>query len=519
MLDGLRQDLFEDKLARGRLPELQRLIDEGAYVRDGVSSFPSVTGYAFCPFLTGLPAARSGVLGLRWLDRTRAEGNFRNYVGRWNTSLNGDLRPDVPTLFEYFPNCHSSVVDSYVSRGCKAVHNDGVTFTLSKYARRWWLARGLRRLPRVGARLVPDYVTAGRGVMELAIRDLDARPKIQWVTLPHLDAINHVEGTTENYVEQMHVVDRSLGAFRARSRALDIECDRIYVVVSDHGVVDVHKHTDLARALTRMGIPADRDVAAHVWTPRNTRPLAHYDRHAAIVAVNGNLMCHVYLRKPGASGAGAWHVTPTRAELGAYPTRGGAIDVVRRCAALEGISLVIVREDANRIGVYNRSGRSEVHVMPDGLAYRVLEGDDPLAYARDPALSALADGRPRDARAWLAATHRSQYPDAPRQLAVLMSVPDAGDLVVTSETGYDLTEDFEALVGNYCGGHGALGADQMRVPFILAGPGIRKGARVPYARAEDVAVTLMHLLGITPPTDADGVVLDVVEECAGAMSP
>ena len=84
------------------------------------------------------------MLGLRWFDRRRARGHFRNYVGRWNTSLNSDLREDVPTLFERFPHAYSSVTVSYMIRGAKAVHNPGREFALSKYRERWWPLRSLR---------------------------------------------------------------------------------------------------------------------------------------------------------------------------------------------------------------------------------------------------------------------------------------------------------------------------------------------------------------------------------------
>mgnify|MGYP000650113857 CR=1 FL=1 len=82
LIDGLSEAVFVRELAAGALPEMQRLITEGTYVPHGVGAFPSMTGYAFYPFLTGHDATESGVLGLRWFNRGIAEGNFRNYVGR-----------------------------------------------------------------------------------------------------------------------------------------------------------------------------------------------------------------------------------------------------------------------------------------------------------------------------------------------------------------------------------------------------------------------------------------------------
>jgi hypothetical protein len=152
---------------------------------------------------------------------------------------------------------------------------------------------------------------------------------------------------------------------------------------------------------------------------------------------------------------------------------------------------VIVRSAAG-VGVARREGAL--------LSYRSYEGEDPLGYD---ALG-LADGVPRTETAWLAATHASRYPDAVYRLTALMANPDAGDLVVLSAPGYDLGAGYELLVSNYRGGHGGLRADQLRVPYVLAGPGVARGARIAAARAEDVGATLLALLGLAAEPVADG---------------
>jgi predicted AlkP superfamily phosphohydrolase/phosphomutase len=48
---------------------------------------------------------------------------------------------------------------------------------------------------------------------------------------------------------------------------------------------------------------------------------------------------------------------------------------------------------------------------------------------------------------------------------------------------------------------------EMRSPLVLSGPGVRSGARLRGARAIDLAPTVAHLLGLDPPRDAEGTVL------------
>ena len=87
LIDGLSSEVFKEELAAGRLPVMQKMIEEGLFTENGISSFPTMTGYGFYPFVTGVDATKSGILGLRWFDRAREKGNLRNYVGKTNIHM------------------------------------------------------------------------------------------------------------------------------------------------------------------------------------------------------------------------------------------------------------------------------------------------------------------------------------------------------------------------------------------------------------------------------------------------
>lgn len=182
MVDGLSQRVFQRELRRGHLPNVARLIREGAYVEDGVAAFPSMTGYGFYGFLTGRDAVESGVLGLRWFDRHRDGDVFRGYVGRTNVEMNRDLAPRPRTLFERFPEAHSFSVNSYVNRGAKRSEKMGFAFTAAKYEDRWWAADLLHALPFAEEHLSPGWAEIEGRAVRLAVEDLRNRPKVQWIT-------------------------------------------------------------------------------------------------------------------------------------------------------------------------------------------------------------------------------------------------------------------------------------------------------------------------------------------------
>ncbi|HYI00143.1 alkaline phosphatase family protein [Hyalangium sp.] len=506
LVDGLSQEVFQRELAAGNLPNMARLISEGLYVEDGIAAFPTMTGYGFYPFITGQDAVRSGVLGLRWFKREAKEGNFRAYVGRTNVMMNEDFVSEPPTLFECFPGQHTFSVNSYANRGVVRNEKLGWGFSMAKYQEKSAVVRFLAGTPWLGPRLLPNWYGAETQVLELALEDLASQPKVQWITFASPDGRNHIVGTDDTYVKLVRHIDSLIGRYREESRRLGQEEQRVYAVISDHGVTDVHKNVDLRQALGTAGLRAWRGEATHLRQSRLDDPISTWADVDVILAVNGNAMNYVYLRNPGSSGEEAWRTQPEPGTAFQLPRHQGGepVDVVKVLREAEGVELVVMRADAaGQVRLFSRTGEGRITSSEGGLAY-ACEGEDPLGYAQGEASRVLCDGRARGDREWLKATHTLGFPDAVVRLHRLMTAPDVADLVVTAALGYDLAADYELVVGNYRGGHGGLRADQLRVPYILGGPGVPKGQRLATARAEDVGATVLRLAGCPPASPRGG---------------
>jgi arylsulfatase A-like enzyme len=76
-------------------------------------------------------------------------------------------------------------------------------------------------------------------------------------------------------------------------------------------------------------------------------------------------------------------------------------------------------------------------------------------------------------------------------------------LPLAAPWGFGLAEPEE---GASRGGHGST--REMCVPLLISGAGIKAGAVPKDARLVDVAPTIAALLGVRPPADAQGRVLD-----------
>lgn len=475
MVDGLSLAIFQKELAAGSLPNIRRLIDEGTYARHGIVAFPSMTGYGFYPFLTGRDATESGVLGLRWFDRSRDRGVFRNYVGRTNVEMEGDLRPEPLTLFERFGGVHSLAINSYVARGASRKISTPLPFAIAKYRGRSWIADALTSIPLLGDRLFPDWHGVERRSVDIALEDLVNRPKVQWITFVSPDTYAHVHGLGPTYPTLLHMIDEMVGRYREGAARLSLEEDRLYAFVSDHGVEATPRSIDLRVPLEEIGLRTFRGDATELFRSRTDETFEAFADYDAILAINGNLAAHVYVRDRR-----GWGVRPDLSEM----RRMGIVDAL---LASPGVEHVFARSDSG-IVVFRRGGHGVITAGDSGYVYR-FEGADPLRYD--------FDARERTPGRWLEATHDREYPYAVVRIAHLMETEGAGDLVVTSARGYDLARDYEMIVGTYLGGHGGLRRAQLVVPLILAGPGVPRDT-VDAMTVEDFGKLMIERLATEP---------------------
>ena len=500
MVDGLSQSDFEHGLKQGSLPSMAGCVQRGAHVKNGIGSFPSMTGYAFYPFLTGEDAARSGILGLRWFDHTRMVGPFRNYIGRTNVEMNNDLKATPLLLFEELQPSYSSSFNSYMNRGVARQWNGSFAHVMAKFGERSRLLRLLRLARFFDEELAPDWRVVETQVVEEAIADLELQPKLQWITFTSPDGDHHVHGNDSRYTKRLRHVDAMIGRYMNATKRLGSFEDRIFFILSDHGMVPVTQHIDPRELLGKHGIRVFRGDAVELTSSELTQPRSYFADFDAVLAINGNTMGHLYFRNPKAG----WSAKPSTAQLRRYPTRSGQTntDVLQVLLAHPGIELAVTRE-GQEVHVQTASTRAIVSKDETGYRYQRIAGD-PFGYENEETAKSLLDGRTYEREVWLQGTAQTDFPFAPVRLYDVMTQDGPGDVIITSRAGYDFAPDYEMFVGNYRGGHGGIRADQIRVPYVLCGQGVREGATLNTASAEDVGATLRELLGLPRNTTLRG---------------
>lgn len=419
--DGLRPDVLDAAVRAGHVPELAALRNEsGLHVVTTV--FPSVTGVAYVPMLTGEHPAQSGIPGLRWYDRSRQLpgllGYSRSYVGTQLRRINDDLSPHARTAFQLV-NGKALGFASMITRGLPRVAQ---------------LDRGAGYSARVihahvagdAARWSALEATMAERLVERVRRE---RPRFVFAAFTAGDKATHAGGdSTAIALQSLKLVDHVAASIRRDAERDGRWASTHLCVVSDHGHSPVAEHLDIARAMRESGIR----VRSHPWTMP--------DRSEVAVMVSGNSMAHVYLdlnsRKRRPYSSGEWDSRIS--DILSHP----AIDLVATMASRETVM------------VQKGSSKAEITITPRGITYRPTNGNpldaEPFEEEREESVQER--------------TLSTGYPDSVRQLARLVLAERSGDIVISASPGWDLRQDYEPI--DHVSSHGALHASHMWVPLI-----------------------------------------------------
>ena len=504
LIDGLSKSIFEEQLAKGNLPNIDQLINSGTYVRNGISSFPSMTGYGFYPFLTGIDATKSGVLGLRWFDRSRTEGNLRNYVGRSNIHMNLDVTQNYKGVFEHFSNFYTSSLNSYMNKGVHHSQKTGWEMTSAKYYEKP-LFKFLRSIPYFGDRITYNYFDHETYVANLVMDQLEHNPKVQWVTFASPDASHHVSGTTPEYPKLLQHIDGLIGDIRNKIKELGQEDDRMIVLISDHGNSEVQENLDLRTNFQEdLNLKLERGESTVLTTSELDSPFEEFADKDGYFVINGNLSAYLYMKDPHKKNTGnKWGNRLSYDQITRYPNSKTKIDLPKYISGIEGIELVSYVFNDSSIIVQNKYGKGVISKNRNGGYKYSITDSDPLGYQNDSIVSRLMDDQFHSANIWLESSLQTNYPDALHRLYSLVSKPDMGDVLICTLENYDLAKDYEMLIGNYRGGHGGIRAEMLNVPYVLYAPG-QHSQNLAFARSEDVGATILDYLDIETNYKLDG---------------
>jgi hypothetical protein len=470
LCDGLGADVVEQGCLEGRLPNIQRrFVAGGTRVEHATTCIPAITYGAVATLLTGTGPGTHTVVGNRWFDPEYAF--FRNYATIEDyRDINYDC--PVPTIYELIRPAPSASIQEAQTRG--------VTENIAN-----WAVSGVMWFFR-------DYTAVDKLTATSLWRVAGwANDHKQWPTLltcyfPGADSVGHRCGCgSPQYRRAVEHLDHQVGRVCDWLEAQGLLSTTYLVLVSDHGMIDVAPDgfIDLERLVRAQWGRNATDFTLQEGPVAWRR--AYFDRFDTVVAYHNGRGAFLYFRGPG-----GWQDRPAPDEVEAILT---APAPQAQLWNIPGVEFVVnlAAEDEAILRVEGGVARILVRDGPRGpeFAYRP-DPDDVLGYQDNPDLAAFVSAGFHPPRAWLRATVDQVFPDLVPHVIPLLRVRRAGEVVVFTKPGYSFARER--------GGHGGIRREELRIPFMLAGPGIARGGTIDVARSVDLVPTVLDLLAIDP---------------------
>ncbi len=435
LIDGARPDVLKKLLGAGELPNMKNLIKRGSFSM-GTSTFPSTTGPAYLPFLTGVSPCDHHITGIRWFDKTIfmaknrwSKDAMRSYCGYEAKYFNDDMDDSYPSLFELYPG--SVNLYNMITKGVEEAND----VTKKDKTKLYFKAHFYHKHHEVDL--------AGHALL---IKSLDLQAPFTFAVFPSVDWDSHTyHYEDERTIEAYKIADRSLGELTDNLKMRHVYEDTLIIIASDHGLTATQEHFDLGKYFKKCGYR----VLEYPWIFTVKPQVA--------VFVSGNSFATVSFldQKEFFLEEQLWN-THARAVQ-------GLIDH-------EAVDLVIYRRSKSVYIVQNRQGKSFI-TDHDGdlISYEPVTAD---------VLGLGGKVNQVNFNDALYLSEETDYPDSLYQIIKLMRSPRAGDLVISAAVGYDLRDFYE--IPEHSGSHGSLHKEHLHVPILMNKKGLIKA----YERTE-----------------------------------
>jgi hypothetical protein len=449
VIDSLKPDMLDQAVAEGEAPALAALLNCGTYIRDCVSTFPSVTPVASAAIATGRGPGEHHIPSMNWFHRgeeryveygsslpaTRAFGIVRSlYDTVYNMNL-AHLSRAHRTVFEHLDDAgFRTACTTYLIYRGRTRHDpsgasvyrriaEAVQFRHPVYGARELFYADLfdsRDTGCTSALGMPGQRDRHTGCVGAYLVEHDLFDFLLF-SLPDNDTYSHKvgpDGQVRSIAEADRALERIMHVAGGPEAFLE---EHAVIVMSDHS------QTEVEHAINLSEVFAD----ARVLTPGDPAPT-----EAELAAC------------PSARSAMVYALEESRREelvRGAVETLG----------EIEGIDLVITRENGEAVV---RSERGELRFSPDGE----------LADERDRHWSLHGDEEVLELDVGGGQLASDTYPDALGRIWSALRCPHSGDVLVSASLGYEFVDWGGAdHVGG--GSHGSLHRDDSEGVLLLCG--------------------------------------------------
>jgi hypothetical protein len=471
VIDSLKPDMLDRAIDEGRAPALAALRERGVYVRDCVSTFPSVTPVASAAIATGRGPGEHHIPSMNWYHR--GEERYVEYGSSFQATRAFGV---VRSLYDTVYNMNMA----HLTRAHRTVYEHLDDAGLRTACTTYLIYRGRTR-----------HEPSGTSVYRRIAEAVQFRHPVYGAReLFYADLFDSRETGCTSTLGMPGQRDRHTGCVGAYLVEHDL-FDFLLFSLPDN---DTHSHRAGPDGQVTSIAGADRALEGIMHVAGGMDPFL--EEHAVIVMSDHSQTVVEHGVNLAAPFEGELRVlqpadpAPTEAELAVCPSaRSGAVyvlDVAERerlrprvvdlLGELEGVDLVIWR-DSDRAVV--RTARGELWFRPGG-ELRDRRGETWELGGDEAALELEAGG---------GLVGSDTYPDALGRVWSALACPHAGDVLVSAELGYEFLDWGGAEhVGG--GSHGSLHRDDSEGVLLMAG--VRVPERESWALEDVTPLVLEH---------------------------
>ena len=476
VIDSLKPEQLDRAVAAGQAPVLAKLLEDGTYVRDCLSVYPSVTPVAAAAITTGLGPDQHRIPSMNWYHRgeeryveygssfpaTRAHGVFRSLFDTVYNMNMAHLSREVKTVFEHLDDAglRTAGTTYLIWRGRHRHEPSGVSMyrrvaEAAQFRHPVWGPREFFYADLFDSRDTDCTATLGMpgqrdrhsGCVGEQLVEHDLFDFLLF-SLPDNDAFSHRYGPAEQ-VRSIAEADRALAQLMEPAGGPEAFLeDHAVIVMSDHSQIPVEARVNLADVLSPWRLLAPADVAPD----------------EAEVAI-----C------PAARSAMVYALDEETRDRTTF-------DLVDDLTDVDGVDLVSRRLNGEAAV---RSTKGELRFAPGG----------DLTDDRGGSWSVEGDTAVLGLRTGDGHVGSSAYPDALGRLWSALNCVQSGDVLLSATPGYEFVDwGGSDHVGG--GSHGSLHASDSEGALIMHGIGPATAEERPSWSLRDVLPMVLDHFGV-----------------------
>jgi len=481
LIDDVRSSHLFDFIGKGKLPNIDKIAENGVSSQNCITSYPSITFPCYNNVIIGaysgyFPKEGSGIPMYHWVGRSDPplEGKkfpiIRNYgKGSHLLKLNNDLGSNCQTIFEQAGEGNFLSSLNLVTRGSILIPPK--EYTTSS------ILQGVEKVFKD-----PKSIFKENNV-----------PKVTVVYIPKTDDLMHHKGFDHpEYINELIKCDKYIGSLIETLKSTGYFDSTAIGIISDHGNYKAEKMYDIESYFEEKGLKQ--------YLPR--KGTGDFD------ATIGSVGFFNFRGKD-------WFHHPTTNELKEFVTSSPGskkLNLFETLWKIPGVKLMYYRDDNNTPdkGVIYLEHRDEKtgKKLKDIIEYEghginqktrfIPDTKDFYKYSEHEDSATLLDNKSHTIDEWLKVTNQIDFPMIVDQVPRYFKNPRSCDIVTSTLGEYGFGYEHGKTKADYPYSHDIGLKMSMTVPFIIGGSLNIPRLELPYCKTTDMVPTLLYLLGEKP---------------------